>query len=173
MTRPAPKHAPRIPFALLLIGLVVGGLAVLLGLNTASAANELRRYDLVAKDDTVAAQVQQLRDEIAQSRAPGNLARAAAQLGMVPAGNPAFLKLLPDGSATVLGRPSAVPTPAAPVVASPTKAQSTKAHSTAAKKSPAKKSPAESSSTHQPAKTPPASSASPTPTRSASKGAHR
>jgi hypothetical protein len=112
MSRPAPKHAPRVPFALLLAGLLVGGLAVLLGLNTASAANELRRHDLAARDSSVAARVEHLRNEIARSRAPGNLAQVAAALGMVPAGNPAFLQLGPDGRATVLGSPAPVTAPA-------------------------------------------------------------
>ena len=88
MSRPAPKHAPRVPFVLLLLGLLVGGLIMLLVLNTASAANELRRHDLAAQDDNIAATVEQLRNEVAASMAPNNLARVASQLGMVPAGNP-------------------------------------------------------------------------------------
>jgi len=103
----APRHAPRIPFALLVTGLIVGGLALLLLLNTVSAANELRRHDLAAQDASVAAQVQELGNEVADSAAPGNLARAAAQLGMVPAGNPAFLVIGADGTVRVLGSPAA------------------------------------------------------------------
>lgn len=112
MSRPAPKHAPRVPFALLLVGLLVGGLAVLLVLNTASAANEVRRHDLAARDNSVAARVEHLRNEIARSQAPGNLAQVAAGLGMVPAGNPAFLELRADGKATVLGSPAPATAPA-------------------------------------------------------------
>ncbi|WAX56794.1 hypothetical protein M6B22_20045 [Jatrophihabitans cynanchi] len=117
MSRPVPKHAPRVPFALLVLGLLVGGLVLLLMLNTASAANELRRHDLAAQDASVAAQVEQLHNEVAASAAPGNLARIAGQLGMVPAGNPAFLQIEPDGRVRVLG--SAAPVTAAPVA--PTK----------------------------------------------------
>lgn len=112
MSRPAPKHAPRVPFALLLVGLLVGGLAVLLVLNTASAANELRRHDLAAQDSDVSARVEHLRNEIARSQAPGNLARVAAGLGMVPAGNPAFLQIAADGTVAVLGSPAPVTGPA-------------------------------------------------------------
>jgi hypothetical protein len=119
MSRPAPKHAPRVPFALLLVALVVGGLAALLVLNTASAANELKRHDLTAKDADVAAQVEQLRNDVAASRAPGNLARVAAQLGMVPAGNPAFLQIDADGKVRVLGSPAPA---TAPPVAPPSSA---------------------------------------------------
>ena len=116
--QPAPKRAARTPFALLVGGLILGGMCALLALNTASAANELARHDLATKDADIAAQVQQLRIDIQASAAPGNLAAAAAALGMVPAGNPAFLSVGPDGKVRVLG----VPTPATvPVVVAPPK----------------------------------------------------
>jgi hypothetical protein len=104
----APKHASRAPFGVLVVGLVVGGMALLLALNTASAANELRRHDLAGRDASVAAAVQQLEIDVAASAAPGNLAKAAAALGMVPAGNPAFLVIGADGSVRVLGSPAPV-----------------------------------------------------------------
>jgi hypothetical protein len=116
-TRSAPARAPRVPFALLVIGLIVGGMCALLALNTASAANELSRHDLAAKDADIAAQVQQLQNEVAASAAPGSLASAAARLGMVPAGNPAFLKIGADGTVRLLG--SAAPASAAAVPAAP------------------------------------------------------
>jgi hypothetical protein len=119
MSRPAPKHAPRVPFALLLVALIVGGLATLLVLNTASAANELRQHDLTAQDADVAARVEHLRNEVAASQAPGNLARVAAQLGMVPAGNPAFLQIDANGKVRVLGSPAPA---SAPPVAPPSSA---------------------------------------------------
>jgi hypothetical protein len=114
---PAPQHASRMPFAMLVVGLIVGGMALLLALNTASAANELRRNDLAGQDAGVGAQVQQLQIDVAASAAPGNLAQAAAALGMVPAGNPAFLVIGRDGSVRVLGSPA--PVSAQPVVQQP------------------------------------------------------
>jgi hypothetical protein len=111
-TRPRkPKHAPRVPFALLVAGLVVGGLVLLLALNTASAANELRRHDLANRDAVIAAQVQELRNEVAASAAPANLAAAAVQLGMVPAGSPAFLVIGANGVIKVMGSPAAATDP--------------------------------------------------------------
>lgn len=101
-----PKHAPRVPFALLVVALVVGGMSLLLALNTASAANELRRHDLAVKDAGLTAQLQQLRNQVAASSAPGALGAAAAALGMVPAANPAFLQIGADGRVTVLGSPA-------------------------------------------------------------------
>lgn len=112
-TRPAtrlPKHAPRAPrtpFLLLLLGLVVGGMCALLALNTASAANELQRHDYAAADESVANEVTALENAVAASAAPGNVAAAAARLGMVPAGDPAFFVVRPDGSITLLGSPAA------------------------------------------------------------------
>lgn len=103
-----PAHASRLPFALLIIGLIVGGLALLLVLNTVSAANEVRRRGLAIKDESVAAEVQQLQNEVAASAAPARLAAAAAGLGMVPANHPAFIVLGSAGSARIMGKPGAV-----------------------------------------------------------------
>jgi hypothetical protein len=136
MTRP--KHAPRVPFALLLAGLIVGGMSLLLLLNTASAANEVKRHDIAVQDDSIAAQVQELQNQVAESAAPQNLAAAAAALGMVPALNPAFLVVASDGAVRVLGSPAAasppyVAPPPAPHThpASPTKSSSPSAAKTA------------------------------------------
>ena len=72
----APKHAPRCAVRRCLrpsdSGLIVGGMCALLGLNTASAANELARHDLAVKDAAIAAQVQQLQNEVAASAAPAS-----------------------------------------------------------------------------------------------------
>ena len=141
--RRAPAHAPRLPFAVLVAGLIAGGLALLLLLNTASAANEVRRHDLTARDATVAAQVQQLRNEVAASAAPQNLAQAAAALGMVPAMNPAFLVVARDGTVRVLGSPGRV---SGAVVAAP--------HHPAPRKTTAKSSAESSSSPASPTPTP-------------------
>ncbi|MDQ6850073.1 MAG: hypothetical protein M3070_08905 [Actinomycetota bacterium] len=110
MRNTPPRHAPRAPrapFALLVLGLSVGGMAALLALNTASAANELTRHGLASRDESVAAQVAELENAVAASAAPANLANAAGQLGMVPAGNPAFLVVGADGTVRVLGSPAA------------------------------------------------------------------
>ena len=121
-----PKHAPRVPFALLVGGLVVGGMCALLALNTASAANELARHQIAGKDSDVAGRLEQVRNQVAASAAPGSLGQAAAALGMVPAGAPAFLKIGADGKVVLLGSPApatAPPPPTPPVVhkATPTK----------------------------------------------------
>jgi hypothetical protein len=118
-----PKHAPRVPFALLVGGLLVGGMGALLALNTASAANELARHQIASKDSDVAGRLEQVRNQVAASAAPGSLGRAATALGMVPAGAPAFLKISADGKVVLLGSPApatTVPLPLPPVVRKPT-----------------------------------------------------
>ena len=106
----AAKHAPRAPrtpFVLLILGLLLGGMGLLLALNTASAANEVSRHDLAANDQSAAAQLVELENEVQASAAPANLAAAAAALGMVPAGNPGFLEIGTTGRVRVLGRAAA------------------------------------------------------------------
>ena len=145
--RRAGRHAgaPRVPFALLVTALIVGGLALLLLLNTVSAANELRRHDLAGADASIAAQVQELQNEVAESAAPANLAAAAAALGMVPAANPAFLVIDANGLVHVMGSPA--PAAAAVLAQEPhkkkkkkttTAAKTTAATSTSARTSAAK-----------------------------------
>lgn len=112
----SPSRAPRVPFALLVVGLIAGGLGLLLALNTASAANELRRHEVAGHDADVAARVQDLRNAVAVSAAPANLEAAAAALGMIPAGNPAFVVVGADGTARVMGKPAAVSAPPVAVV---------------------------------------------------------
>jgi len=133
-----------VPFALLVVGLIVGGMCALLALNTASAANELARHGLAGKDSDVAAQLEQVRNDVAASAAPGSLGSAAAALGMVPAGAPAFLKIGADGKVTLLGSPAPATTVAPPVVpravpkATPSKTNATPAKAKTAAKTKAR-----------------------------------
>jgi hypothetical protein len=108
--RTGPRRAP---FVLLVAGLLVGGLCALLALNTAAAAEELRRHNLTQANADMSGDVQQLQARLAARQAPAALAGAAAKLGMVPAGNPAFISIQADGTAKVLGDPQ--PAAAAPV----------------------------------------------------------
>jgi outer membrane biosynthesis protein TonB len=155
-----PKHAPRVPFALLVGGLVIGGMCALLALNTASAANELARHQIAGKDSDVSGQLEQVRNQVAASAAPGSLGQAATALGMVPAGAPAFLKIGADGKVVLLGSPAPAtappPPPPAPVVHKPTptkKATPTKAK-TKTKAKTAKKTTKKKPSTPTPTPTP-------------------
>ncbi|TAM92830.1 MAG: hypothetical protein EPN43_01815 [Jatrophihabitans sp.] len=149
------------PFLLVVLGLLVGGMVLLLGLNTASAANEVQRHALAEQDAGVAASVAQLRVEVADSAAPGNLAAAAARLGMVPAGSPAFLQIGPDGSVRLLGRPA----PATAAVVAPPPAPKPPPTSTAPAPTPTPTDGAHGPAGPGPAPSPgPGATPSPTPT---------
>jgi cell division septation protein DedD len=117
----------------------------------------VRRHDITARDASIAAQVQELQNEVAASAAPGNLAQAAAALGMVPAMNPAFLVVASDGAVRVLGSPAAV----SPVVV----AQQPRQHATSTRTPTKSASPTSSkSSTDHPTHGHASTSSSPTPT---------
>jgi hypothetical protein len=103
---PAPVAAPRAPFVLLVLTLVVSGVIGVLVLNTKINENAFRLQELQRRQSALTAQEQQLAEDLAQKESPGSLAAAARRLGLVPAGTPAFIQL-PDGR--VLG----VPQPAA------------------------------------------------------------
>jgi hypothetical protein len=115
-SRPAPRPrlrvvpqanlpAPRAPFVVLVLALLVGGLVSLLMLNTLVNENSFRIHALQGQQQELDLREQQLQRELDRREATPALASAAKRLGLVPAGTPAFIRL-PDGK--VLG----VPTPA-------------------------------------------------------------
>lgn len=112
---PAPAlRPPRTPFVALVVGLLGAGLVVLLLLNTAIAEDSFRLHALQQRTGALDLQRQQLQREIDDLEAPGALSVQARRLGMVPAGNPAFIRLR-DGR--ILGVPTpgkAPPPPPAP-----------------------------------------------------------
>ncbi len=110
------RRAARAPFVLLVVALLATGLISLLLLNASvnQGAFQLSKYKKQTQQYTD--QEQALQQDVARDSAPGALDRRAHALGMVPGGNPAFLR--PDG--TVKGVPGlATPAPAPPPVAPP------------------------------------------------------
>jgi cell division protein FtsB len=102
---PANLPAPRAPFVVLVLVLLVSGLVSLLMLNTLVNENSFRLHALQEKQAALDLREQQLERDIDKREATPAVAAAARRLGLVPAGTPAFIRL-PDGK--VLG----VPTPA-------------------------------------------------------------
>ena len=114
---PASRLAPpRLPFVLVVFGLLATGLLGLLLLNTLAAQDAFRLHDLQRSAARLSDQTQELETALAVEAAPGTLAARARALGMLPVGDATFLRL-PDGR--VLAAASAVPPPA-PVSAGPT-----------------------------------------------------
>jgi hypothetical protein len=110
-----PRHRPhRVPFVVLLATVLLAGMLALLGLNTASAANEVAQRKFDAANASLSDVEQQLGRDLSTRQSPADLARAAYKLGLIPAPNPAFLRFNPDGSVTVLGTALTIPAPAHP-----------------------------------------------------------
>jgi len=100
------------PFVVLLATVLLLGMLALLGLNTASAANEVAQRQFDSANASLSDIEQQLGRDLSTRQSPADLARAAYKLGLIPAANPAFLRFNPDGSVTVLGTVVTIPPPA-------------------------------------------------------------
>jgi hypothetical protein len=101
---PSLQRRSRVPFALVVLFVISAGLIGLLLLNTVLAQNAFVLFRLQQKAAALDGQEQQLSEAVARADAPTELASRAASLGMVPGGDPLFLRL-PDGA--VLGDPKA------------------------------------------------------------------
>jgi hypothetical protein len=111
------SQAAKTPFVVVLVVLLVGGLLGLLLLNTMVAQDSFTLHDLASQSRDLQLREQQLASEVEAVQAPSRLAARATQLGMVPGGAPAFLRLA-DGR--VLGTPSKGRAAVAQVASRPT-----------------------------------------------------
>jgi hypothetical protein len=102
---PTPVSLPRPAFLVLIVAIVVGGVLGVLLLNTKINENAFRLDDLRARQAALDLHEQQLGQALAEKESPGNLAAQARQLGLVPAGTPAFIRL-PDGRVVGVPRPA-------------------------------------------------------------------
>lgn len=102
---PAPVALPRAPFLLSVVAVVVIGVLGVLLLNTKINENAFRLDSLRKEQAALDQQEQILTQQLAQREAPGELRAAAARLGLVPAGTPAFISL-PDGRVVGVPQPA-------------------------------------------------------------------
>ncbi|HEY2948757.1 MAG TPA: hypothetical protein VGJ53_10240 [Micromonosporaceae bacterium] len=102
---PAPVRVPHAPFVLLVLIVVVGGVLGILLVNTKINENAIRLERLQQQQAGLDLHEQQLRQQIAEFESPGNLAAHARELGLVPAGTPAFIRL-PDGRVVGVPQPA-------------------------------------------------------------------
>jgi hypothetical protein len=100
---PVPVRAPRAPFVLLVLSVVIGGVLGILVLNTKINENAFRLQDLQNQQVALDQRQQQLSDDLAQRESPNSLAAQARRLGLVRADNPAYIHV-PDGR--VAGQPT-------------------------------------------------------------------
>lgn len=106
--RLVPNPAPamrRGPFIVLVLALVIVGTVGLLVLNTVIAADSFRMQQLIQHNAELAVVEQGLQRQIADGLSPEALAQAARDLGMIPAGQPGFILVGPDGSVLIQGSP--------------------------------------------------------------------
>lgn len=107
----------RTPFVLLIVLLLGGGLLGLLLLNTALNQGSFEQSRLKKQNARLSDEEQALRRELDAVSAPGELARKAEELGMVPGTTPVFLDPV---TGQVLGSPKpASPRPTPTVVPQP------------------------------------------------------
>jgi hypothetical protein len=111
--RPLRSALSRVPFVVALIALLGCGIAAVLYLNTKTDESGIRTVSAQQKIADLNLQIEALQRDIAELGATPRIAQQAQALGMVPAGDAAIIVVPNKGSASVIGTPSAVPTPAA------------------------------------------------------------
>jgi hypothetical protein len=89
---PAPRRS-RAGLALLCVTMLGLGLLLLLMLNISLGRGSYQIYAQQAQLEQLHEQRQALREDLDARRAPQQLAEQAVRLGMVPSGNPAYLRL--------------------------------------------------------------------------------
>ena len=103
---PRPRaRAPRMPFILLLVGLLAGALVSLLVISTTLAQGAFRITSLQQQNANLARQEQILSNQVAQASNPALIAEEAGQLGMRPNPRLGFIDL--KTGKIIVGKPSA------------------------------------------------------------------
>lgn len=95
----------RIPFVALIIGLLSLGLGLTLLLTTRSAGDSYALSDAKAYNEGLVQERSSLQRDVELADSAPELARKAAEQGMIPAANAARLLVAPDGSVQVVGTP--------------------------------------------------------------------
>jgi hypothetical protein len=146
-----PSNAPRAPFVVLVVSLLVAGLGGLLFLHTALAEDSFRLHDLQVHSALLENEQQALEQRLALEASPKRLSVRAQALGMVRSENPAFIRLS-DGR--ILGKPKAGVAPPPPPVPTPSASSSPSTSAGAGTGNPAKKGSPSPTSNAKPTETP-------------------
>jgi len=176
--RPVASAMNRAPFVVMLIAILGGGIAAVLWLNTLTDEAGMRTSTSRMSATDLRLVIEAMQRDVAILDATPRIAKAAAKLGMVPAGDAAMLIVDKSGAGSVLGTPSAVPGPPAPTTTAPTTtaptttaptttAPTTTAPTTAAPTSAAPTTAAATTAAATPTAAVPAAPAAPTPARKA------
>lgn len=100
-------------FVVLVMVLLCAALVATLWLSTAAAAGSYRLGEAQTRARDLSERAEQLSRQVATLETAPELARRARALGMVPAGDPARLVVLPDGAVIVVGDPEPAVSPGA------------------------------------------------------------
>lgn len=109
-----PLAVGRLPFALLVGGILASGLVVLLMLHTLAAQDAFRLHDLQSRQADLTDVQQELSLAVQQQESPRALAARARALGMVPTGSIAFVEVRKRGKIVGVVEPAPPPAPPAP-----------------------------------------------------------
>lgn len=103
---PSPRAiVARVPFVATVIGLLCLGLAATLLLTTRAAEDSYDLADARAHNQSLREQTAALERDVAAGNSAPVLAEKAAELGLIPAKDPARLVMDTDGTVTVVGTP--------------------------------------------------------------------
>jgi hypothetical protein len=102
---PAPVSVPRTTFVLFVILAVIGGVLGILVINTKINENQFKLSRLHDQQAGLDETQSRLEREIAALESPNSLAAAAKLLGLVPATDPAYIRL-PDGRKFLVAGPA-------------------------------------------------------------------
>jgi len=102
---PVPVTVMRAPFVILVIMAVIAGVVGILVLNTKITENAFKLSAMRKEQAVLDQREQHLKQLISGYESPGSLAAAAAKLGLVEAGPPAFI-VLPDGRTIGVPKPA-------------------------------------------------------------------
>ncbi|MEV7174220.1 hypothetical protein AB0O18_31550 [Streptomyces sp. NPDC093224] len=102
------------PFVLLVVALLAGGLISLLLLNSALNEGSFQLSRLKKETTALTDEEQALQRDVDAYSAPDALQRRAHELGLVPGGSPVFLG--PDGSVSGSAAPAQAPAPPSPTL---------------------------------------------------------
>lgn len=112
--KPVDSALNRAPFVIILIAVLGAGLAAVLGLNTLTGEAGMRTSKARSASSDLRLTIEAMRRDVALLDSTERIAGAAAQLGLVPAGDAAMLQIDGSGMGTVVGTPTAVPAPPPP-----------------------------------------------------------
>jgi hypothetical protein len=110
VAQPLPVALPRASFVIVMAVVVIAAVLGVLVLNTRINENSFALDNLRSQQSALDLQEQQLSQQLTQLESTGNLSALAAQLGLVPAGTPAYITL-PNGKVVGVPQPANGPAP--------------------------------------------------------------